>query len=444
MLISFSVRNFRTFREKVEWSLIASADKTREEDNVVELPGFGLRLLKSAVVYGANASGKSKLVAAFEYMSWFVRESSKSGQAGELTGVEPFRLNPTSAQGASEFEIQFIHQNELHRYGFEISSARIEAEWLFVRAAKGIRNKSEVELFYRNGQRIVHHAKKFGGIVGEVVRNKAVRENALLLSVAAQFNHARATAMLGWFHSMFVLPGSDEAWERALSLMWLHQAEEKERVLAFLSHADIDLEDLRGSEKSRPFFQSQEALDELWDQLRPWSNQEYADVKTMHRAYTDDREPTEQAELSLKEDESAGTQKMVALAGPLLGALNAGEVIIIDELDARLHPNLVAKIVQLFNSKTTNPNNAQLLFNTHDTNLLTSGNFRRDQIWFTEKNRYGEATLYSLADFKTDTVRKGDNLEANYVRGKYGAVPYLGNFNALPKSDTTAETGPAQ
>ena len=113
-------------------------------------------------------------------------------------------------------------------------------------------------------------------------------------------------------------------------------------------------------------------------------------------------------------------------------------VLVVDELDARLHPNLVSKIVHLFNSKAGNPNNAQLLFNTHDTNLLASGNFRRDQIWFTEKNRYGEASLYSLADFKTDQVRKDDNFEANYVRGKYGAVPYLGDFNALPTATPEA------
>lgn len=130
---------------------------------------------------------------------------------------------------------------------------------------------------------------------------------------------------------------------------------------------------------------------------------------------------------------------MVDLAAPVLAARAYGWRLIIDELDARLHPNLVNKIVQLFNSKATNPNNAQLLFNTHDTNLLTEGNFRRDQIWFTEKNRYGEATLYSLADFK---VRPDDNFEANYVRGKYGAVPYLGNFNALPQTDAAPEATP--
>ena len=442
MLISFSVRNFRAFREKVEWSLIAFADKTREEDNVVELPGFGLRLLKSAVVYGANASGKSKLVEAMEYMQGFVRGSS-DGQIGKPTGVKPFRLNPASAKDTSEFEIQFVLQNELYRYGFEVSAKRIEAEWLYVRAAKALRNKPEVELFYRTKQDIVHNSKQFGGIINDLVKNAAVRENALLLSVAAQFNHVRAVAIIEWFESVVVLTGSDEAWERAFTFVLLPFLGNRKNILNFLGDADLDIEDIQEGEPELRR-RSDEELNEYGTRVRNWSKYHYEGVTTMHKAYSDAREPVSPVELSLLSDESTGTKKMLELAGPVLSVLDQGWILIVDELDARLHPNLVAKIVQLFNSKTTNPNNAQLLFNTHDTNLLTSGNFRRDQIWFTEKNRYGEATLYSLADFKTDTVRKGDNLEANYVRGKYGAVPYLGNFNALPKSDTTAETEAAQ
>ena len=445
MLISFRVRNFRTFREKVEWSLIASADKTREEDNVVELPGFGLRLLKSAVVYGANASGKSKLVEALDYMKELVFGSSEGGQVGKPTGVEPFKLNPETIQSPSEFEIQFIHGNELYRYGFEVSAMQIEAEWLFLRTEKRMRHKSEMELFYRTGQDIVFNSRQFGGIVNELVKSAAIRENALLLSVAAQFNQPRAKAILEWYiHVVTILKDLDDAVEKALSFLLLRQPAFKQSLLNFLSNADLDVEDVLESEQPKFSFQQEKEPIPLGARLRQWSSQEHASVKILHRAYTNARELAKPIELSLLQDESTGTQRMVALAGPVLDTIEYGRILIIDELDARLHPNLVAKIVQLFNSKTTNPNNAQLLFNTHDTNLLTSGNFRRDQIWFTEKNRYGEATLYSLADFKTDTVRKGDNLEANYVRGKYGAVPYLGNFNALPKSDTAAETEPAQ
>ncbi len=440
MLVSFSVRNFRTFRERAEWSLVASPDKTREADNVVELPAFGLRLLKSAVVYGANASGKSKLVEAMEFMKVFVRESSVNGQVGKSTGVQPFRLNPTAAAAASEFEIQVVEQQILYRYGFEVSATRVEAEWLLMRTAKKVRSAPEVELFYRNGQDITFHPKQFGGIVGELVKNAAVRENALLLSVAAQFNQPRAVAMLRWFENLIILAGRDGAWERALTLVLLRHPLEKQDVTGFLDKADLDIEQLRAGEKELIF--DKESSEDAGGQLRNWSAEQHADVKTLRRAYSDAREPVEPIEFSLSLDESAGTSKMFDLAGPVLSALNLGRLLVIDELDARLHPNLVCKIVHLFNSQITNPLNAQLLFNTHDTNLLSSGNFRRDQIWFTEKNRYGEASLYSLADFKTDQVRKDDNFEANYVRGKYGAVPYLGDFGALPTPEPTPETAP--
>lgn len=432
MLISFSVRNFRTFRERAEWSLVASADKTREDENVIDVPAFGLRLLKSAVVYGANASGKSKLVEAMEYMKNFVRDSSTSGQTGKPTGVEPFRLNPTAAAAASEFEIQFIREEVLYRYGFELTATRVEAEWLFMRAARRVRNAPETELFYRSGQDITFHAKQFGGIVGELVKNTAVRENALLLSVAAQFNQPRAVAVLEWFRRVVFLGVKNDFFEKAVTLVSLRSETLKPAILRFLENADLDLTDvLEGKQPALPSGQNRLPA-KTKAQFLDWMQQEQTSVKTVHRAYTDAHEPADLVEFSLLQDESTGTQKMLFLAGPVLDALAAGFILVADELDARLHPNLVCKIVHLFNSKTTNPRNAQLLFNTHDTNLLASGNFRRDQIWFTEKNRYGEATLYSLADFKTDQVRKDDDFEANYVRGKYGAVPYLGNFTALP------------
>ena len=115
----------------------------------------------------------------------------------------------------------------------------------------------------------------------------------------------------------------------------------------------------------------------------------------------------------------------------MLNVLENGYTLVVDELDSKLHPNLVCKIISLFNSKDLNPKNAQLIFNTHDTNLLSSGLFRRDQVWFTEKDKYGAAKLYSLADFKSDEVRKNEAFEENYVRGKYGAVPFLGFFESL-------------
>jgi AAA15 family ATPase/GTPase len=149
----------------------------------------------------------------------------------------------------------------------------------------------------------------------------------------------------------------------------------------------------------------------------------------MHRKYNSNYEIVENVSFSLENEESSGTRKFFALSGPIIDVIENGYTLVVDELDSKLHPNLVTKIVSLFNSKKFNPKNAQIIFNTHNTNLLSEDLFRRDQIWFIEKNIYGEAKLYSLDDFKN--IRKNDSFEDKYLRGKYGAVPYLGFFDSL-------------
>ncbi|WP_282777175.1 AAA family ATPase, partial [Phaeodactylibacter xiamenensis] len=158
----------------------------------------------------------------------------------------------------------------------------------------------------------------------------------------------------------------------------------------------------------------------------------FSDLITIHKKYGEDKGmATGKVPFSMNEEESSGTRKFFALTGPVLETLQKGEILVADELANKLHPNLTCKLIEIFNSPSKNPNNAQLIFNTHDTNLLGSGLFRRDQIWFTEKDRYGAATLYSLNDFKSTDVRKGESYERNYIKGKYGAIPFLGNFENL-------------
>ena len=156
-----------------------------------------------------------------------------------------------------------------------------------------------------------------------------------------------------------------------------------------------------------------------------------SDVLTTHKKYNSLKKAYDTVHFSLDDDESSGTKKFFALTGPILDVLENGDILVVDELDSKLHPNLVGKIVSLFNSKELNQKNAQLIFNTHNTNLLKEDLFRRDQIWFTEKNKYGASKLYSLADFKSDSVRKSEPFEENYIRGKYGAIPFLSSFDYL-------------
>ena len=162
-----------------------------------------------------------------------------------------------------------------------------------------------------------------------------------------------------------------------------------------------------------------------------------SDVLTTHRKYDANKNYMGDIQFSIETEESSGTKKFFALTGPVIDCLENGYVLLVDELDSKLHPNLVCKIVSLFNSKELNQHNAQLIFNTHDTNLLSAELFRRDQIWFTEKDRFGVATLFSLADFKSE-VRKNEKFEDNYIRGKYGAVPFLANFDQLNVIKNTA------
>jgi hypothetical protein len=233
-----------------------------------------------------------------------------------------------------------------------------------------------------------------------------------MLSVAAQFNDKIAVNVLDWFNNIEIISGLEELDFQESSINKIKDKKGKIQLLAYLKKADLGIIDLEllevssGESKEKP----------------------YSAVFTLRNKFNNKiKEGTSSFSLNL--DESEGTKKYFYLLGPVLDVIENGSVLVIDELDSKLHPNLVEKIVSLFNSKELNPKNAQLIFNTHDTNLLGSELFRRDQIWFTEKNKFGEAKLYSLADFKD--VRKGEAFEENYIRGKYGAVPFLGFFDNL-------------
>ena len=154
----------------------------------------------------------------------------------------------------------------------------------------------------------------------------------------------------------------------------------------------------------------------------------FLEAEAVHKKYDSDYNFVSELNFDFDIQESAGTQKLLAILGPFFESLESGDSLFIDELDSRLHPNIVSHLIKMFNSKDTNPNNAQLIFNTHNTNLLNENLFRRDQVWFTEKNRYGEAKLFSLADIK---IRKGENYEEKYLDGRYGGVPYLEDISNL-------------
>jgi hypothetical protein len=428
MLVEFTFKNFKCFKEEAKISLVASNyDKsTREEDNVFTIDKFNLNLLKSAVIYGANASGKTKLIEALGFMKKFILESSKESQIDELIGVTPFLLNSETENSPSVFEIIFIHKNIMYRYGFEADKNIIHAEWLYQRL-----NVREIELFYREGQDFSGVHKKFK--VADLIENDRIRSNALLLSVAANWNDKIAKSIFDWLKDFNIISGLKEEGYEGYSMRRIMGNEKiKSNVLKFLKNADLGIENLNIDTfdiNKLPDKLPIEIKEFLIKQSQEKDTELLTGVSTHHKRYSENNIPNGFRDFSMRDDESSGTRKYFALSGPILETLAKGEILVVDELANKLHPNLTCKLIEIFNSKEQNPNNAQLIFNTHDTNLLSSGLFRRDQIWFAEKDRYGASIIYSLANFKN--VRKEDNFEKNYIKGKYGAVPYLGDFDKL-------------
>lgn len=433
MLLQISIKNFKTFKEKVTLNLLASNyDKdTREIDNISLDAKFNLRILKSAVIYGANASGKSKFFEALMFMKHFVINSSKETQQGDLIDVDPFRLDKKSEKLPSEFEVIYIHDNTIYRYGFEANKNEIIAEWLYYKP-----KTKEIELFYRDGNKFETHDRNFSK-GNMVIKGGLVRNNALLVSVAAQFNDSTSIAVINWFKNLKTISGLNESGYKIFTMGKTQDPIHKTKILNLLKAADLGIQDIKLQKleiDQLPKDLPKELRDKIIREVNEEKKEFVLDVLTAHKKYDSNKKVIDTVNFSLDNDESSGTRKFFALTGPILDVLENGYTLVVDELDSKLHPNLVCKIVALFNSKEFNKKNAQLIFNTHDTNLLNSGLFRRDQIWFADKNKFGEAKLYSLADFKSDTVRKTESFEENYIKGKYGAIPFLSffdNFNDI-------------
>lgn len=435
MLWQFSTKNYKSFKDKAVLSLIASNyDKdTREEENVFINKKFGIRVLKSAIVYGANASGKSNLLDAISFMKRFVIGSSIDWQKDELIDVDPFRLNTESENEPSEFEVIFTYNGVLYRYGFEVNQVEVVSEWLFYKP-----KTKEVELFYRDYEQTTFHESKFNK--GKTVfKQGLVRKNALILTISAQFNEELALEVINWFINIRSLSGIHGRNYQSYTIDRTKTPEEKKKIVALLKDADLGIHDIEVqmlTEDNIPSHFSPDVRDSVIKRIREGKFSRVNDVLFTHKKYGNNNEFVENVSFSLDKEESSGTQKYFNLIGSILDVLDSGEVLIVDELDAQLHPKLVCRIISLFNSSEFNSNNAQIIFNTHDTNLLDYGLFRRDQIWFTEKNKYGASRLYSLSDFSSEDVRKNEDYENNYIRGKYGAVPYFSSLDVLNEAIT--------
>jgi uncharacterized protein len=423
MLIEFSVGNFKSFKEKTTFSMVAAKinakDKKLDQHNVFKIDD-DLSLLKSAAIYGANASGKSNLASSIKFMRRFVLDSSRETQATETIPVENFRLSTETEGKPSFFEVVFLIDHRKYRYGFEVNSQHVVSEWLF-----HVPTTKEARLFIREGSRI-RLSQTFKE--GKGITDKT-RDNALLLSVSAQFNGTIAQHILKWFRQFAVISGLSDLGTRNYTIKCLEGNENKEDIVRFVKTLDLGIDDIQ-IEKTTLTADSLPTVlpEELKNAILRTTDLDRKHVKTVHRRYDEKGFPTSIEVFDIDDQESEGTKKLFALAGPLMDTLQHGKMLFVDEFDARLHPLITCAIIALFNSNETNPKNAQLIFATHDTNLLSNKIFRRDQIWFAEKDSQGATHLYSLVEYK---VRNDASFESDYVRGKYGAIPFIGGLSRV-------------
>jgi AAA15 family ATPase/GTPase len=418
MLIAFTVQNFKSIRDLQTLSLEARSDDHLAWSNVIE--DGKLRLVKTAAIYGPNASGKSNIVEAMVWFRNFVIESSKESQAGETIGVQPFLLSSETENAPSHFEVEFRWQGFDYRYGFEITSKAVESEWLYRKSPSA----KEAKLFTREGQDFDVSAANFKEGKGLEPRT---RPNALFLSVCAQFNGDEAGKVLAWMRRFRHVSGLDEMGFFAFTAERLQDPKHREKLLELAQKADFNIHSLRSvleqitEAKLPPEMPAEMKKRVLGEKFMS------ADIKTTHQKLGADHEVIGEVEFDLQEDESSGTQKFVALSGPIMHTLEEGSILLVDELEARLHPRLTQAILDLFHSPV-NRRNAQLVCATHDVTLLDPERFRRDQVWFCEKDATGATDLFTLADIDSNLVRPTSKFSRQYMLGLFGAVPQLAHF----------------
>lgn len=433
MIIEFSVANFRSFKTLQTLSFVAanitSKDKKIDENNVIEIPLVAskkIKLLKSKAIYGANASGKSNIVKALSAFWRIIRHSVKNEKVIS-NEVQKFELSTETAYEPTFFQLIFIHENVTYRYGFEVKENKIFAEWLLGNP-KGV----EVPFFTRENrtvkvnERSFKEAKKYESLLDNE-NNEIFRDNSLFLTSVSAMGEKIAKSLVTEILTISMVSSVNDPMLKEIMREELQKDKQNGRnikIMELLQTVD-NIEQIEVTEMDKDDL-PEEVLEELKDFIH---SEEWHIAPNFHSIrHVYDAENNKQSTIkgNFEEWESEGTKKFFYLSPMLINALEKGEMLIIDEFDARLHPLLTHKIVSLFNANITNPKGAQLLFVTHDTSFLQADIMRRDQICFVEKDKFGSSTLKTLVEFKG--VRNDASFEKDYLQGKYGAVRFLNDL----------------
>lgn len=436
MLIDFSVQNFSSFNSTQELSMVSSTTTQELCDlqNVHEVDNFGIKgILQSAAIFGSNGSGKTNFVDSLKVLKSLVLGSLDSISESSINHVIPFLLKKEHFDTPSEFEVSFIAEDNLYRYGISIVDGEIEEEWLYWN-----KTARETMLFHRTkqtvnyNQRSFSEAKLFVKKDGETWTIEKTKPHVPFLSVLSQFDGERSSVVTRWFEKLNIISGIRESGFKRFTIeLFEENSDFKVWALGILKSLQIEDISIVEHEKEFPLPSPKKKIDDkelndVFSQLRGYLDKNTIKEKTIEivKKTTDDE--VFSLPLSL---ESEGTRKLIYLLGPLYDVIKNNEILVVDEFDNKFHTLLSKFIIELYNKH--NFGKSQLILTCHDTNLLTNELFRRDQIWFIDKNKNHESEIFSLVEYKEHYTRKEKSYSRDYLLGKYGAIPLFSSISEL-------------
>ena len=397
-----------------------------EQNNLLVCPQKNIKTLKFAVIYGANASGKSNLIKCVAHMREGVLRSVLDEKYFERLSQNIFCLDEGASQEPSLFEITFLEEGNQYRYGFEFYNAKVISEWLFKRADNSTR---ESYCFVRENNEIKVNSRQFRGAKG---LSSKTRQNALFISICSQFNVSDAMVVKEWFRKKLnIISGDYHNILNYTAFQFQQNESMRKMILAMMTHFDTGIKSIDIKESnldSSTVVPIQ--IKKIMQILAPDSDTEKIkklDIFTHHEKFK--AQIISGTQTLPFEKESEGTQILFSLSGPLLETIRSGGTLFVDEFGANFHTQLSIELIKIFQSQINN--SAQLIVASHDTTFLRKELLRRDQIWFTEKDNYGATDLYSLVEYRINrenSVRNDASFGKDYLQGKYGAIPYFGNL----------------
>ncbi|WP_216092584.1 AAA family ATPase [Candidatus Marithrix sp. Canyon 246] len=426
MLVEFSVSNYRSIGDEQILSLVPS--EQQQLNNILENGKY--KVLNAIGIYGNNASGKSNLLSAIELLNKLLYLSARSNSTTKLP-YQPFLLREGYELKPTKLEITFIIDENRYRFGLEYNKEEVLREWLYCFDA----THQEVMLFEREGD-IIDASEDYKGspeLINAAI--EATRDNSLFISTCDMLNVSGAKLIFKWFDKLLSINGIETQREEIRTVHLWENKEYRKKIKEYLMLLNLGIHNLDIVIEDFDVAKMSDNLDKnIRNLLDKIPGGQIIKTITTHKLYNrEGATTTESVNWNLDEHESEGTKKVFHLSGPIIRTLSEGGVLVIDEIEAKMHPIITINSINIFLNKVTNPYGAQIIFATHDTNILTYCPLRRDQINFVEKNNWEATEIYALSDFKyfdetNDSGVPDVDKEKRYFEGRYGAIPALGPF----------------